>query len=164
MASLSCRFVEDTGDLRGLHVVLSVSLPATEDLWRLLGDWESLVWFTSVRSCQPPRHPWDCTRDRLKREFRDRVLPSPVRCPCKDANGTRMEKTFSHSGPPTAAFLTHSFYIRFAVTVTCSPTHLSIANESLCWVCSSAQGWWVTLTCLFHMVLEVRRPGEATSG
>lgn len=36
MASLSCNllsgFVEDTRDLRGLHVVLSASLPATKDL------------------------------------------------------------------------------------------------------------------------------------
>lgn len=36
MASLSCNllsgFVEDTGDLRGPHVVLSASLPATKDL------------------------------------------------------------------------------------------------------------------------------------
>lgn len=40
-----------------------------------------------------------------------------------------MEKAFSHSGPPTAAFLTHSFYIRFAFTVTCLPTHLTICKR-----------------------------------
>ena len=52
-----------------------------------------------------------------------------MRCPCKDANGTRMENAFSHSGPPTPAFLTHSFYICFAFTDTCSPTHLSICKQ-----------------------------------
>lgn len=133
---------------------VSVSLPATKDLTNIyegfLEDWESLVSSHQSRSYNllaiPKTLSW------AKTEKNSEIGScQAVRCPCKDANGTRMEKT-GWSLRPTLlhSSLTHS--ISFAFTVSCSPTHLSITKQEFMLGLQQCSGLVVTLTCLFHML------------
>lgn len=107
------RFVEVIGDLRGLQWFWIGSLAACmkdlyKPLWRLLGPRELLALHNFYQSgvvnllpTPTPPHPIFITRHKPKKEFRKRVLVSPVSHSCKNA-------IISKTNPIQSLWLTHS--------------------------------------------------------
>lgn len=172
MASLSCNllsgFLEDTGHLRGLPVVFSASLPATKDLTNIYEGFLETENHLPDSSQSGVANLLAIPKTALETGWKENSEIGS--CQAQWGVLAKMPmalgwRTYSitPAHPLLHSSLTHSIYVSPSQSLAHPPTYPS-ANESLCWVCSRAQGWWVTLTCLFPMVLESRSPGEVTSG
>ena len=108
-------FVEDTGDLRGLEVVLTWLYgykTYTKDLYKLMKDpWRLRViciihYMGQELTLSSP--PLRLPQAQVYKRIQTGVLLSPASHPCNKTINTRTDSLFSHSGSLTLAFLTHS--------------------------------------------------------